>query len=264
MATAVPPTETSARFPTISNVWLSGTPSRVKSSTLHVPRCSSKSNAIGPSSDLDSVIASPRSGWNMNVIVARTSTSRRSAPEPGTLLSSNGDAGPISLFSTEPLIVPGNSRPWIPSQCTQRWRRAPPTSRASPSGWAPVSFAYVRTNTAATARAPAAFTASSGVTWSGAAGPLGPDGDALHAAAASATTSKVGARRCRIEGSESTPASPEVCSRGRSRPGGCGGSSDRSRKVRTPKGRVLRRLRRGRPREGATENRPPRAASRAR
>ena len=54
-------------------------PSRVKSSTRHVPRRSSNSSRIGPSSDRESVMASPASGWNENVTDARTSTSRRSA-----------------------------------------------------------------------------------------------------------------------------------------------------------------------------------------
>ena len=106
----------------------------------------------------------PWSGWKENVIVACTSTSRSNAPEPGTLLSSKGAAGPIWSFSTAPEIVPGNSRSWTPSQWTHRWRRFPSTSRASVRGSAPVSLAYARTNAAAVARAPAAFTASSGVT----------------------------------------------------------------------------------------------------
>ncbi len=161
MATSAPPLETVALFATISNVRLSGMPSRVTSRTLHVPRWSSKSDRIGPSSDLESVITLPVSGWKENVIVARTSTSRRNASDPGTLVSSKGAGGPIWLFSMAPEIVPGNSRSWIPNQCTHRFRRSPSTSRASARGWAPVSFAYARTNAAAAARAPVAFTASS-------------------------------------------------------------------------------------------------------
>ena len=144
-------------------------------------------------------MVSPASGWNENVIDACTATSRRSASDPGTLATSNGAAGPIALVSTVPEIVPGNSRSWIPSQCTHRCSRSPSTRAASVLGSASVSLAYARTNAAATARAPAAFVASSGVTWSGAAGPVGPDDGVLHATATTMTNDNAAIGRRRIE-----------------------------------------------------------------
>ena len=216
-------------------------------------------------------MVSPASGWNENVIDACTATSRRSASDPGTLATSNGAAGPIALVSTVPEIVPGNSRSWIPSQCTHRCSRSPSTRAASVLGSASVSLAYARTNAAATARAPAAFVASSGVTWSGAAGPVGPDDGVLHATATTMTNDNAAIGRRRIEEPSLRSGSARFVLRQRryarerrSRPGGRGRSSDRSRKVRTPKGRVLGRPRRGRPRGSATERDRRRAIRRAR
>ena len=76
-------------------------PSRVKSSTLQVPSRSSNSSRIGPSSERESVIVSPVSGWNENVMEACTVTSRRSASEPGTLATANDEAAPIRSVSTD-------------------------------------------------------------------------------------------------------------------------------------------------------------------
>ena len=55
---------------------------------------------------------------------ACTVTSRRSASEPGTLATANDEAAPIRSVSTVPEIVPGNSRSWMPNECTHRSSRS--------------------------------------------------------------------------------------------------------------------------------------------
>ena len=239
-------------------------PSRVKSSTLHVPCRSSNSSRIGPSSERESVIASPASGWNENVMDAShrdlaqeclrarhaRHRERRSRPDPVGLDRARDRAGELAVLDAQPMHPPleavaaheRGQRPRVGARvarvraderggdraCARRLRRV-------------VGRHLIRCGRGGrSGRRRAARDRD--------------DQDEQQRGGRSAAHGR--AESTRLFGRSGGRAAA-VCSRRRSRPGGRGRSSDRSRKVRTPKGRVLGRPRRGRPRGSATEKRPP-------
>ena len=102
---------------------------------------------------------SPYVGWRENVTVARTSTSRRIVSDPGTLVTANGAAGPISVAIHRAGDRPGELVVLDTQPMHPRPEPVGPRELFELSDPLPVSLRVGAARTPlAAARAPAAFT----------------------------------------------------------------------------------------------------------